>query len=357
MAHLAPSRIRAQDNSGNAYSGATLTVYDTGTTTPVELYSTAALAALGGNGDVANPTTGQWASGSDGYFPTLFVNENAVVDVICKTSGGTTLWQALGVEGVPGGDDDIAVDLGDDGRFRVFGAGGIVHMEFGDPLGDDTGGDARIGGWDSTAGTSLEVEFATAAFSGDVTVGDDLTVTGDLTFDGGRTVDLIVGEGTQTSTAGGIIALPTGYEMWDIDLYDIKVGSDNNLRLQFSYDNGVTYKSTAEYKFVASYNTGSTTTAESGSGVGYIQLTSQNANSGPADEASHVRVTIASSALRVTTAFWDGVVYTSVSGVYRISGAGILDADYGVPTHVKVLRGASGTHSYKYMVKARRRRA
>lgn len=345
MAHLVVPR--AQDNSGNASSGATLTVYETGTTTPAELYSTAALAEAGGDGDLSNPVTAD----SAGRFVTVFVSETEVVDWQMHTSAGVLLQEVEGVKGVPGSPVAINLDFGDDGRFKVDGDGTIVQVEFGDPTGDNIGGDGRIGGWDGTQGGELEIDFDEVSLTGDMTTGGDVTVGGDLTFDG-QTPDLVVLEGTETGVATKTLNLPTGYEFYEIDFYNIAPVSGGGFRVQLSYDNGASFKSTNEYDWNHSQISGGSISHDYADASAYIQISDDAANVN-AGEAHHFRVSIVSTATKTTGLWWDGVIIAT-SQPRRLLGSAMTVGAYGQVTNLKIYT-ITGTMDFKYMVKARRR--
>lgn len=350
MAHLTASRLRAQDNSGNAYALATLTVYETGTTNPAELYSTAALAAVGGDGDLANPVT----SNAAGYFPAIFLGENVTVDLLCEDSEGNDLWQANGVQGVPGGTDAIAVDLGDDGRFRVTGDGGLVQIEVGDPTGDESGGDMRFGGWAGTQGGEAEIDFAEVNVTGDQTTQGDHTVVGDFSFAAGQTVDLVIAEGTVTAQASTTFALPAGYDIYDLDIYGIAPSATGgDPRVQFSYDNAATWKSTNEYDYNHSTNANTPTT---GTAAAHIELTDQ-IKAPATGESNHLRLTIWNLSDKATALMWDGIGFGLTSAPVRITGSGATVASYGRATHLKLFSVSTGNLTFKYILKGRRRKS
>lgn len=344
MAHLVIPR--AQDNSGNAASGAKLYVYETTTTTPAELYSTAALAAAGGEGDLANPLTADVS----GWFVTVFVGENEVVDWQLRTSAGDLLREEEAVQGVPGGTEGVDLNFGDDGRLLIHGEGGVVQIETGDPTGDNIGGDARIGGWAGTQGGELELDYAELEVTGDATVAGDAAVTGGLTFDAGRTVDLVIGEDTLAAAATQTITIPTGYDIYELDLYSITSGvGASAFVMQFSYDNGSTYKSTNEYDWMNSHNG----TVENLQNTTSMRL-SDELLAGPAGEANHMRIVLYNLSDVQTVARWDGVVFGSTSTPQRVLGAGSTVAVYGKVTNIRFTNGS--TPAFKYLLKVRRRR-
>jgi hypothetical protein len=347
MAHLAASRLRAQDNSGNAYSSATLTVYETGTTTKADLYSTAALALAGAAGDLANPVTAD----SAGYFPTVFVSETAVVDMICETSGGTDLWQVNGVQGVPGSTEGFTLDLGEDGRAQIVGRNNIVNLEFGDPTGDDTGGDARIGGWNDTQATAIEIDAATTTFSGNVAVTGNETISGNATVTGTLTVgsgvlDVVLTEGTLSGATTAVIPIPSGYTSLEIELRDMITGTNASvLTAHLSFDNGSTYKvGGTDYRWTLHDNV---TVTNDTTGDPEIQFLAGLHST--IESFATVRV------LKMATEtylFWTG--YTGNAGGIYTGAARTFEKDYGTLTHIR-LTSSLGNLSLTYVIRTRKK--
>ncbi|RAK52143.1 hypothetical protein [Phenylobacterium deserti] len=79
-------RFRALDSNGQPLSGATLTFYRAGTTTPANIYRDADLAI-----PASNPTTGTDASDASGWFRQFFADENTLCDVTLKDADGVTI--------------------------------------------------------------------------------------------------------------------------------------------------------------------------------------------------------------------------------------------------------------------------
>lgn len=145
MAQLTPIRFRATNAIGALVVGAGLFVFAAGTSTPADIFTDAAL---------TTPADNPLISGSDGYWPQFYIAAGQAVDMFAHQTddlGSTLLWQALSVASV--GSEDVSTflrDFGSDGRVQMRGDGGRVHMEFGDPAGDNIGGKFTIGGWNGT---------------------------------------------------------------------------------------------------------------------------------------------------------------------------------------------------------------
>ena len=342
MAHLAPSRLRAQDNSGNAYSGATLTVYETTTTTPAELYSTAALAAAGGAGDLENPLTADAA----GYFPQVFLSETAVVDFQVKTSAGVLLYEDEAVQGVPGSTEGFLQDLGDNGRVRIVGANNVGNLEFGDPTGDDVGGDGRIGGWNGTQAATVEIDAAATDVTGDMTVQGGLDVDGALSF-GGYQIDAVLGEGTISGAASTDITLPGGFDGYEIDLLDVRATTGTQPYLTLGFGATPTFFTAYSWAYMLNSSAAIEDEADNQIVLGAID--------NPSAAANFIRIRIARCDDEIAV-IWDGVVHTTTTlgNISRLTGVGqTLNAASAAPTAIRVgLLG--GTLSCQYVIRSRR---
>lgn len=145
MAQLSPVRFRATNAIGEIVVGAGLFIFQAGTSTPADIFT---------DDDLTTPAANPLVSGSDGYWPQVYAANGLLVDFFAHQTddiSSTLLWQALSVASV--GPDDVSSffrDFGADGRVQMRGAAGRVHLEFGDPVGDDIGGSWTIGGWNGT---------------------------------------------------------------------------------------------------------------------------------------------------------------------------------------------------------------
>lgn len=145
MAQLSPVRFRATNAIGELVVGAGLFLFVAGTSTPADIYT---------DDDLTTPAANPLVSGSDGYWPQFYAPSGQLVDMFARQTddiGSTLLWQALAVAST--GLEDVATffrDFGSDGRAQMRGDSGRVHLEFGDPAGDNIGGKFTIGGWNGT---------------------------------------------------------------------------------------------------------------------------------------------------------------------------------------------------------------
>lgn len=95
---LAPPFFTALDANGNPYSGAKLYFYTTGTSTPKDTYSDAALSTPNANPVVAD---------AGGVFGSIFMSNDAY-KVVLKTSADVTVWTADPVRG-PFSSGDVSI--------------------------------------------------------------------------------------------------------------------------------------------------------------------------------------------------------------------------------------------------------
>lgn len=240
MAVLFPPRLYARDASGNGYSGALLYVYTINTTTPASVYTTSAL---------STPHASPIVADSNGLFAVIYAADGTTFDTVLKTSGGVTIWTADDQPALGEAPASLLRDFGSGGRFEVSGSGGAITMKAMDASGDDTGGDLTIQGGGSTA---LDTLYANAtAFSVRPsalrdTGGTDLTLAANLLVMGGKKLPHIAWTSATFSAASTVdITLPTGYDVFDVDLADLVVSSAQEIRCRLSYDNGSNYKSGA----------------------------------------------------------------------------------------------------------------
>jgi len=334
MAQLINNRFRAFDANGDPVSGATLTVYDAGTTTPTAIFKDAALSVA-----CTNPTSGGDVSDAGGWFPQIFAADATVVDVLMKTSGGTTLqqWDDLTVVGAQTG--DLTRTVTGSGRFMVTGAGGEVYVRAGNADPDDVGGTMVLEGWEGTQLDTLTLDAATA------------TATGWVKPFGKKVSSVIYTEPTAfTATTTVAIQLsnsPSGVRAWRVRVYDIILSAAGTASLRFSYDGGGTYKSGASdygYSTVDSYSTpgtasnGATTSGLIGSfgasagRPAFIEFTVMTPNSGSNDTVyTGVALTVEGSG-------------NVIPETYNFGGYG--RGGYGRVTHVQLTFGNTATGLY-----------
>jgi hypothetical protein len=337
MGLLVEPRLRALDNSGNAISGATLTVYETTTSTPAALYSTSALAEAGGAGDLANPLTAD----ANGYFATVFIENEQVVDVTLKNAGGTTLYQAAGVTAVSGALSSLDLDFTTNGRARFRGAANIVRLEIGDPEGDDTGGDFALSGWAGTQMTTYEVDAASVTVTGNETIEGNLDVDGTITGNSGKGIDVVYSSGTAAAAATVDIALPSAFDAWELEIINLNI-SDATLSARYSYDNASTFHASGgAYRY--SNPTSNTT--------GTLFNLAENCGTGGAS-ATVFRIFIYGKSDEATSALWTGFIRTAAASAANTGGMHMTNV-LGKPSHIRFLAGA-GNVAFRYVLRSRK---
>lgn len=230
IAYVPETRIWAHDSSGNPIVGATLTIYDAGTTNLSSVYRDAALAT-----PMTNPTSGADAADSGGWFPQIFAAEGGLFDIAIKTSAGVAVKSYVSVPAVGEGGGDITRDFGT-ARVWIGNRGGVIRFEGGNAEGDDIGGDVSIGGWNATQADTLELDAAATNTTGTLTVKSHKLpgiVTGEYVFSGVGSVVLDIPND------------PAGVTAYEIHLMYIAGSAGGTLGATVSYDNGATYRSTA----------------------------------------------------------------------------------------------------------------
>lgn len=263
MAAVIDTGIRATDDTGAVYVGATLTVYTAGTTTPANIYRDAALTQA-----MTNPTSGADKSNSHGYFPQVFAAEGATFDAICKDANGVTLWSRVSVPSVGSDTGDITRDFGAGGRLTITGAAGVIQVHAGPPSGDDTGGSLKLTGDGATQADLITLDAAS------------VDTTGTLTENGKKLRGVVAtAAGASSGSASVIIALPNtpaNCRNYEVDLIDINGGGTGNITLTVSTDNGVSYLAAGYYSTETSVTRSTGVTSGSNSAVNAL-LASMNA--------------------------------------------------------------------------------
>lgn len=261
IAYVPDTRIRALDSSGNPIVGATLTIYDTGTTNLASVYRDTDLAT-----PMTNPTSGADASDSGGWFPQIFAAEGGLFDITMKTSAGVTVKAYVSVPAVGEGSGVVTRDFGTS-RVWIGNRGGVIRFEGGNAEGDDVGGDVSIGGWDATQADTIELDAAASSTTGDFDVGGTFTENGKIL------PGVVSASGSSTSAASVIIPLATGATVWDVDITNAEYASDI-LQMQISVDGGATYLSASNYVWTVVYfgTNGSTVNTLGTPGTGNVKL-------------------------------------------------------------------------------------
>lgn len=212
------------DSNGDPLPGAKLITRVPGTTTPKATYNAP---------DLLNPLTNPVIADSAGRFPQMWAAEGSIFDLVLTDENDVTIESFESVAALGTSSGDINIDFGLNGRFQVVGHSGEPNIEFGDPTGDDVGGDGRVGGWNNTQGTRLEIDFAETEFTGGLKVGGfsepykRLLASGSVNA---ATLDLPL-DGT--------------FQSWELQLRSVTYTAGNYLRIRFSFDGGATYKSGA----------------------------------------------------------------------------------------------------------------
>ena len=333
MGLLVDPRLRAMDNSGNAISGATLTIYETGTTTPAEVYSTSALAEAGGAGDLANPVEAD----SAGYFDTIFIENEQVVDLILKDEDGVTIWESDGVTAVSGALSALALDFNTNGRLRYRGLSNVVRQEVGDPEGDDTGGDFVTSGWNATQLSTWTQDVAALTVTGSETINGSLDVDGTITGNNGKGIDIVYTAATLAEASNQDIALPSGYDEIELEIINLNI-SDATLSFRLSFDNGSSYDSGNNYVIVGA--------ASQSAGAVYAS----HATGGASATTYLFRIFYKSGERCVVQ--WTGTAQTTANLAF-VTGGMRYTGGTTKPSHIRFYAGA-GTIAFRYVLRSRK---
>lgn len=329
----------ALDGNAEPYSGAWLHTYIPGTTTNKATYTTDALSVAN-----ANPLEAD----SAGRFSAMFATEGEVFDLYLTDADGGNGRTFANVISLGGSSSTFEKDFGANGRFQVYGEGGVIQVETGDPDGDDVGGRGRYGGWDGTQGDAVEIDYALATFTGNQSVSGSASI--------GTDVDLIaptsagdvyakLSTGTATAATDVDIALPAGFDSYvlEIDYLTTSVSGAVNARLAF--DAGPTFKSGAgDYLGPTTLITGTTpgSTANSTS----INITSPSVvGAGATYGRCELRIDSKAGLETMISGMCQVIVSTSAL-ISWICGS--TDAkNYGKATYIRLLATA-GTTSFRW---------
>jgi len=339
MALLYDSRWRSIDSSGAPISGALLYVYNAGTTTLASIYTAS---------DLVTPLANPVVADSSGRFPQIFTPLGQSYDAVEKTPGGVTI--ATYEDQEPQGTDSGAFAREFSGaRLRITsgdigdGTTGLL-LETGDPSPDDIGGILRIGGYGSTQGDRLKIDFAEIETTGPMDVG------GLITEDDKKLQGVVYAEGTFSGSASGvpIIALPNvpaNVRGWRIEIIDALGSASSTISARLSFDSGVTYKSAAGnywYATMASGGVTASSTTATDLPVGLV--------SGSSVRPSKFDITIIAPTSGLVETLWDvqALYYNTASTVFVTArGGGQTNGSFGRPDHVQFL-SSSGTISFRY---------
>ena len=235
MGQLYSFRLQQFAATGVPIPSARLYTFDpVATTTPKATYS---------DNDLTVSNGAYVQADAAGVFPQIFAANGEAFYASLRTAAGVEVQQFQFLTAL-GSDDATSLlrDFTTNGRFQVRGADGIVQIETGDPAGDDVGGDARMGGWDGTQGTTLELDYADVSTTGDFDVAGALTAD-TLTVGSGSNLPTKLSSGTVTAAASVEIPLPSTYDAYIIRL--AKFSNTNSAALG------------ADLSFAASYKTAS----------------------------------------------------------------------------------------------------
>ena len=339
MASIYLPVFRAENANGVIVSGAGLWVYQTGTTTPANIFTDEALTA-----PAANPLE----SNSAGYFAQFFIASSTRVDLQCRADAdnatSTLLWQALKIDSLGAEDASTFLrDFGDDGRVQFIGRDNKTNLEFGDPSGDDVGGTARIGGWNGTPLDDLEIEAAQADITGNLDVGGNLIVTGNGPF------EKIIGNGTAAPASTHNIALPSGYNAYRLVLTELTASTGLTVEALFAFDDVPTFKVGADDYAWSQFTRGPTGADSSGANdtsdarIGLINMAAASTGQNNHAELTIMSVTAGEAAVSCE-AFHENAAY----GYIKTSSKGSTRGKtYGKATFIQ-LKGSTGNIGFKY---------
>ena len=286
-----------------------------------------------------------------GVFPQIFAANGEAFYASLRTAAGVEVQQFQFLTAL--GSDDASSLLRDfttNGRFQVRGADGIVQIETGDPAGDDVGGDARMGGWEGTQGTTLELDYADVSTTGDFDVAGALTAD-TLTVGSSSNLPILLSSGNATHAAG--IALPTGYAAYRMELSYITLSAVATIEGFFAFDGVPTYKTGADdYAWLINWNgIAGATTAGAAIDISDARMALMNAEAAITGiNPGRATIEITSSALLesgIAGTIWlpnDNGSYSPRHGMFSGQTRG---KTYGKATHFK-LSPSSGTMAYRY---------
>jgi len=229
MATLEDGIIRVLDANGDPVSGGFLRIYDTGTTTLSDVFTAA---------DLVTPLDNPVEADANGRLPQIFAADGLVVD--CKMLTAASV-EIAGTEYTKAFAGDTSGTITRDftsARLEISGAAGIVSIEAGDPLGDDTGGKLRAGGWNGTQADTISLDGAA------------VNVTGKLTENSKKLDGVVYTPATAFSGATVDITLPndpTGCLAWEVDFWDVITSGSSQLQMRLAYGGGAIKSGASDY--------------------------------------------------------------------------------------------------------------
>jgi len=294
---------------------------------------------------MSNPTSGADVADSSGYFPQVFAAGNAVFDITLKDAAGVALTTYVGVPSLGTSSGNLALDF-TNCRYQVRGSAGTVHVEAGDPTGDDIGGTMRHGGWNGTQGDLETLDFALVNVSGRLKEQNfrlqGVVRTPATTFSAASTVDIPLTND------------PTGCRAWEITIFDVVMSTTGTLQAKFSYDGGVNFKGGGtDYSQAVVFNAASVASAFS-SDTGVLALLTSGASQTPTNKPALIKITVVTpnSGSSATVMLSEALIYDTTGGAalpQRFSATNYGLGSYGRATHLRFLPSA-GTVTGAYRV-------
>lgn len=335
MASVPDVRWCAFDAQGNAYSGALLYIFDTGTTNLSSIYSNSGLTVA-----ASNPLTAD----ANGLFAQWYAPEAALYDIQVKTSGGVLLRSYVAVAAVGTDSGSLTRDFGTS-RFAARGSGGVTYVEAGDASPDNIGGHMSLGGW---AGTQADEIDANALL---------FNIVGGRFKEQGYKLDGTVRSENVTFSNVASVAIPltndpTGVRVFEVDIFDLSLASNSSqvLALTLSFDGGVTYAS-ADYAWNANTSYGTTGTI---SGAGPPQslaeiVVSTLGGAGAPNIGGLVRMTVmtVNSGNNRTIIMGQAASPVATAVIMNTSFSAAGPASAGRCTHIKLASGSNLTGAYR----------
>lgn len=335
MALLTGPWARALDADLNIVSTAKLRIYNVGTVT---LASNVHLdAAMSGGSPAANPLS---VSGSDGWFPQIYAPSGSQYDMRLETSTGSLIKAFPNQEAVGAGTDSLERDFGTS-RGRMVGMAGVTSFEAGNPVGDDVGGDVRLGGWENTQADTAEIDAVVTH------------ITGNLDVDGKRLVGLVSSAATPFSGVSSVdIALPddpAGVTAYEVMIWGLTHSAATTLVGRFSFNGGAAYVATGYDGLATNFAGGVATVGADGPDTVFPIA---NGLAGAANKPTTVRLLIftvnSGSAWTTTQAYSTGYIPGTAEHGITLA-CGFSPTGNGRATHLRVLPG-SGTITGFYRV-------
>ena len=278
---------------------------------------------------------------ANGRLPQIFAADGLVVD--CKMLTAASV-EIAGTEYTKAFAGDTSGTITRDftsARLEISGAAGIVSIEAGDPLGDDTGGKLRAGGWNGTQADTISLDGAA------------VNVTGKLTENSKKLDGVVYTARTSFSGATVDITLPndpTGCLAWEIDFWDVVTSGSASLRARLAYAGGAIKTGATDYAWTQHADDGTNTTAFASRDDADAQIVVNYALNGTAAFPMSGKIIVRTSSTGNTTV--SGLVAGS-GGTYPQTGhfTGFGLNTYGVASTLQLLLNAGSFTSGYYRVR------